>query len=169
MSADVLVAGVGNVFFGDDGFGVEVVRRLAAGPLPPGVEVEDFAIRGVHLAYRLLDPPALLVIVDVARRGGAPGTLYVIDPEVEPATEAALADGHAIDVASVLASVRGLGGVLPAVRIVACEPAALDQGMGLGPEVERAVPEAVAIVRELIGQHLGASPRATVHGEEASP
>jgi hydrogenase maturation protease len=168
VSAGVLVAGIGNVFFGDDGFGVEVARRLAAGSLPPGVEVEDFGIRALHLAYRLLEPPGLLVLVDALRRGGAPGTLYVIYPELEDAPGEPIADGHTVDVASVLAGVRALGGVLPAVRVVGCEPEVLDAGIGLGAAVERAVPEAVRLVRELVEQHVAAIPRATER-EEATP
>jgi hydrogenase maturation protease len=167
VTAQVLVAGIGNVFFGDDGFGVEVARRLSVEPLPPGVEVEDFGIRGVHLAYRLFDPPGLLVLVDAVRRGGAPGTLYVIDPELEEPVGAGLADGHAIDVAAVLASVRALGGVLPRVRLVGCEPGALDVGMGLGEAVTRALPEAVRIVRELAERHVSAPGRPPT-AEEAS-
>jgi hydrogenase maturation protease len=167
VTPDVLIAGIGNVFFGDDGFGVEVVRRLSAEPLPPGVELADYGIRGVHLAYRLLDPPALLVVVDAVRRGGAPGTLYVIDPELDEGTGAAIADGHAVDVASVLAGVRALGGVLPPVRVVGCEPGVLD-GMGLGAAVAQAVPEAVRIVRDIVERHVAAGPGTALAGEARS-
>jgi hydrogenase maturation protease len=157
VSADVLVAGIGNLFFGDDGFGVEVVRKLAGEPLPPGVEVADYGIRGVHLAYRLLDAPRLLVLVDAVSRGGAPGTLYVIDPEVEPASPTALGDGHTIDVASVLGAARALGGSLPVVRVVGCEPEALDPGMGLCPSVARAIPGAIRLVREIVERGMAAA------------
>ena len=155
-----LVAGVGNVFFGDDGFGVEVARRLRAERLPRGVEVEDYGIRGLHLAYRLLDPPGLVVIVDVVRRGGPPGTLYVLEPEVDLEPACDVAEAHAVDVASVLASVRALGGALPPVRLVGCEPGGFAERMGLGPDVAAAVPEAVRIVRELVEAHVARAPEA---------
>lgn len=80
-AARTLVAGVGNIFLGDDGFGVEVARRLAAEPLPEQVEVADIGVRGVHLAYQLLDGYDTLVLVDATTRGGAPGTLYLIEPD----------------------------------------------------------------------------------------
>ncbi len=168
MTGVVLVAGVGNVFLGDDGFGVEVVRRLRAERLPSAVELADYGIRGVHLAYRLLDAPDLLVLVDAVRRGGPPGTLYLIDPEVDPEPATALADGHAVDVASVLAAVRALGGTLPPVRLVGCEPGTLAERMGLGDAVAAAVSAAVRLVRELVVKHLGPEP-AGGRGEEASP
>lgn len=151
MTRSVLVACVGNVFFGDDGFGVEVARRLSREPLPDGARVVDFGIRGVHLALELLDPPDLLVLVDVTTRRGTPGTLYVIDPEEDAETESSFVpDAHAMDPASVLAAVRRMGGALPKTRIVGCEPADLDQGMELSAPVRAAVEPAVAIVRRLI-------------------
>ncbi len=140
-----LVAGVGNVFFRDDAFGVEVARRLRAEGPPAGVEVEDFGIRGIHLAYRLLEPVTLLVVADVVRRGGAPGTLYVVEPDVA-ALEPGPADAHRFDLPAVLAAVGALGGALPPVRIVGCEPADVGEGMGLTPAVEAAVEPAVALV-----------------------
>ncbi len=145
----VVVAGVGNVFLGDDGFGVEVVRRLARAPLPPDVEVTDYGIRGLHLAYRLLDPVALLVVVDVARGGGAPGTLRVIEPDVAALAPGA-PDAHGFDLAATLAAVGALGGRLPPVRIVGCEPASLEEGIGLSAPVEAAIEPAVRLVRELV-------------------
>ncbi len=145
----VLVAGVGNVFLGDDGFGVEVARRLLSEPLPPRVEVADFGIRGIHLAYRLLEPVSLLVVADAIRRGNAPGTLYVVAPEVD-ALEAGAADAHGFDLPAVLGAVRSLGGALPPVRIVGCEPADLGEGMGLSPAVEAAVGPAARLVREVV-------------------
>jgi hydrogenase maturation protease len=148
-TADVLVAGVGNVFFGDDGFGIEVVRRLAAGPPLPGVEVADYGIRGLHLAYRMLDPLRLLVVVDATLRGGAPGTLYVLDPETEEDLDRGVSEGHGMELGAVFAAVRAMGGSLPAVRVVGCEPGEIVERMGLGPAVERAVPGAVALVCEL--------------------
>jgi hydrogenase maturation protease len=160
-TSDVLVAGIGNVFFGDDGFGVEVVRRLSAGPALPGVEVADYGIRGLHLAYRLLDAPRLLVVVDVVLRGGAPGTLYVLDPELEGELDLGIPDAHRVDLPAVLAAVRALGGAPPPVRVVGCEPGSIVEEMGLSPAVARAVPEAVGMVRELV-----ARARSPAAGEE---
>jgi hydrogenase maturation protease len=151
---NVLVAGVGNVFLGDDGFGGEVARRLAREALPAGVEVADFGIRGIHLAYRLLEPVSLLVVADLARRGGPPGTLYVIEPDLG-ALPPGGADAHGFDLPSVFAAVKDLGGRLPPVRIVGCEPASVDEGMGLSPPVEAAVGPAVALVREIAASGAG--------------
>jgi len=144
----VLVAGIGNVFLGDDGFGVEVARRLAGGPLPDGVEVLDVGIRGLHLAYRLLDGYELLIAVDAVARGGAPGTVYVLEPAPgEPAP--ARPDAHAIDLPSVLTTARALGAPEARVLVVGCEPAECVERMGLSDVVERAVEPAAQRVREL--------------------
>jgi hydrogenase maturation protease len=149
----VLVAGAGNIFRGDDGFGVAVAGRLAREPLPAGVTVRDFGIRGLHLAYELLDPPGLLIVVDAVSRGEPPGTLFVIEPEVEPATTA---DPHGMDLRAVFASVGAMGGALPRVLIVGCEPADLSETMGLSPAVERAVEPAVELLRTMVERELAA-------------
>ncbi len=151
----VLVAGLGNVFLGDDGFGVEVARRLAAEPLPEGVKVADFGIRGMHLAYELLDGGyETAILVDATSRGGAPGTVYVIEPDLgEDAHGAAagvLADAHSMSPDAVLRWLRSLGGTPPRLLVVGCEPARLEEEMGLSPPVERAVGEAAQVVRELL-------------------
>lgn len=148
MTRRMLVAGIGNVFFGDDGFGVEVARRLASAEMPPDVRVVDFGIRGVHLAYELLDGWEDVVLIDAVARGHAPGTVCVIEPEVE-ASEATVADAHGLDPATVLALVRRLGGTLPRIRIVACEPAVTAEGMELSPAVAAAVDRAADVVRAL--------------------
>jgi hydrogenase maturation protease len=142
----VLVAGIGNVFLGDDGFGVEVVRRLAAEQLPDGIDVVDYGIRGVHLAYDLLDGRyATLVLVDALPLDEPPGTLAVL--EVPPgASGAATVDGHAMNPAVVLAALRGLGGEPPRVLVVGCRPAVLDEGMQLSAPVAAAVEEAAHLV-----------------------
>jgi len=146
--ARVLVAGVGNVFLGDDGFGVEVARRLAQGPLPPGVEVADIGIRGVHLAYQLLDGYDLLILVDAVARGAPPGTVFVIEPN--PRTLAQELDAHGFDPASVLELARTLGSPLPRVLLVGCVPESTEEHLGLSPPVERAVDEAVRLVTRLL-------------------
>lgn len=154
----VLVAGVGNIFLGDDGFGVEAVRRLGEHPLPAGVELVDFGVRGVHLAYQLLDGYRMLVLLDATARGGAPGTVYLIEAgDEEPLEPAgpALLDGHRMGPDAVLALLAtlsaGTGGTPPArVLVVGCEPASLEEGIGLSAPVAAAVDEAVAVVRDLL-------------------
>lgn len=146
----ILVAGVGNIFLGDDGFGVAVAQRLAGEP-PPAAEVADYGVRGVHLAYRLLEGVDALILVDALRRGGAPGTLYVLEPDGEAAAAGAV-DAHSLDPAAVLAMVSQLGGrTLPTV-VVGCEPESLEEGIGLSPSVERAVEEALPLVRRLVAR-----------------
>lgn len=143
----VLVAGVGNIFFGDDAFGSEVVRMLASQPLD-GVKVEDFGIRGLHLAYELLAGYERAILVDAVPRGGAPGTLYVIEPDT--AAAGGPPDAHRMDLQNVFAYVRVLGGEPPPITLVGCEPASVDEGIGLSPAVQGAIEPAAALVRRLI-------------------
>ncbi|MFJ6052758.1 hydrogenase maturation protease [Streptomyces sp. NPDC092307] len=158
----VLVAGIGNVFLGDDGFGVETVRALAEHPLPDGVEVVDFGVRGVHLAYQLLDGYDTLLLVDATARGGEPGTLYLIEVDggasTDPAGGAAsppVLDGHHMSPDAVLALLdtlcAGTGATPPRRTLVlGCEPAGVEEGIGLSAPVAAAVPEAVRTALELI-------------------
>jgi hydrogenase maturation protease len=153
VSARVLVAGVGNIFLGHDGFGVEVAARLARMSVPDGVEVVDFGIRSVHLAYQLLDGYDTLVLVDAVRRGDEPGTLSVIEPELEDtaADEGPLAvDAHGMDPTSVLQMVSGFGGRVERVLVVACEAERLVDEIGLSEPVTRAIPAAVDLVMGLL-------------------
>ena len=153
----ILVAGIGNVFLGDDGFGVEVVARLDGRALPPDVEVADFGIRGFDLAYALLDGPDAVVLVDALPRGEPPGTLCVLEPDLDDLGQAGGLDSHAMNPMAVLAMVRQHGGPVPPTWIVGCEPAVLDPDglgrMGLSEPVAAAVDEAadmvVALVRRL--------------------
>ena len=147
----VLVAGVGNVFFGDDAFGVEVARQLALAP-PDGARVADFGIRARHLAYELLSPFQLCVVADCMPRGGEPGTLYVVEPDVD-GTTGSVSDAHAMSLPTVFAAVRELGGRLPRTLIVGCEPEVVDPGMGLSARVASAVPAAIQLIRDLITSH----------------
>jgi hydrogenase maturation protease len=153
----VLVAGVGNVFLGDDGFGVEVVRRLADHQLPPHVEVVDSGVRGVHLAYQLLDGYRTVVLVDATARGAEPGTVYLIDASAATAAEARQTqlDGHHMSPDAVLALLdtlrQSIGGSPPGrVLVVGCEPAILDEGIGLSAPVAAAVDEAVRLVLRVV-------------------
>jgi hydrogenase maturation protease len=146
---NILVAGVGNVFLGDDGFGVEVVRRLAERRVPAGVRVADFGIRGFDLACALQEPLDLVVLVDAVRRGSAPGTLYVLEV-AENAGGPVDFQGHGMDPAQVLRNARAMGRVPARVRVVGCEPASFGEpgtgAMGLSPAVEAAVPGAIDLI-----------------------
>lgn len=154
MKGGVLVAGIGNLFLTDDGFGSEVARRLAAGPLPDGVHVVDYGIRGMHLAYDLLDGYDALVVVDALPGKGSPGDLSVLEVGPDDLGEGEL-DAHGMAPVSVLASLGQLGGALPPTYVVGCQPADVGEGMGLTPGVEAAVDRAVALVHEVLDEQLG--------------
>ena len=153
----ILVAGIGNVFLGDDGFGVAVARRLSGRQLPPGVEVADFGIRGMDLAYALQADYDAVVFVDTAPRGEPPGTLSVIEPELEPGE--IVIDTHGMDPVRVLGLARALGRVPPRVLVVACEPERIVHGehdedlVGeLSATVQAAVDEAAPLVESLVAE-----------------
>lgn len=153
----VLVAGIGNIFLGDDAFGVEVVRRLSSRELPEGVQVVDFGIRGFDLAHALMDTESTAILVDATTRGGEPGTLYLIEAAVDD-RDAGL-EPHGMDPASVLRLIRALGGRPPRVLVVGCEPATVELDdfgqMGLSAPVEAAVDEAVGMIESLVGDLQG--------------
>jgi hydrogenase maturation protease len=158
MTRRVLVAGIGNVFQSDDAFGVEVATLLAARTLPPGVRVEDFGIRGVHLAYELLEGYDGLVMIDAVPMGEPPGTLAVIEPELDaagaggPAGDVAVVDAHTMNPDVVLATLRRLGGSVGRILIVGCQPADLQGGMGLTPAVAAAVEHAAHLCVKLVSE-----------------
>ncbi len=155
----VLVAGVGNVFLADDAFGPEVVAALRGRPLPHGVHLADFGIRGMDLAYRLLDGYDAAVLVDAAPRGGSPGTLYVIDVDALDGEAAAAPEAHGMDPVKVLALARRLaleeGVALPRVVVLGCEPLVRMRGdepdvvHGLSEPVRAAVGEAARLLESL--------------------
>jgi hydrogenase maturation protease len=148
----ILVAGIGNVFFGDDGFGCAVARELVRSPLPAGVVVRDFGIRGLDLAFELTSGYDAAILVDAATRGRKPGELFVLEPRVDAGET--LVYAHGLTPEHVLRIAHSLGGELPPVRLVACEPAELgtedDPRDGLTPTVQAAIPEAVRLVRALL-------------------
>ncbi|MFC6084296.1 hydrogenase maturation protease [Sphaerisporangium aureirubrum] len=147
-----LVAGVGNVFLGDDGFGVAVARDLAGRDLPDGAVVTDFGIRGVHLAYELTSGGYdAAILVDLAPRGDPPGTLYVVRP-AEGDLTGALFDAHDMNPEAVLALAGTLGEMSIPVLLVGCEPATTEPGMELSPPVADAVPRAADLVLDLLHQ-----------------
>jgi hydrogenase maturation protease len=154
----VLVAGIGNIFFGDDGFGVEVAQRLLRRPVRDGVTVRDFGIRGFDLTCALLGDFDAAILVDATRRGGPPGTLYVLEPPPDP--PALAVEAHAIEPHRVLALARAMGGHVPSVRIVGCEPGALDDdgeiAVGLSARVEAAIEPAIALIESLVAEVAGA-------------
>lgn len=160
----ILVAGLGNIFEGDDGFGVAVVQRLEQRQWPDGVEIRDFGIRGVHLAYQLLEPYDLVVIVDAVTRDAAPGTVFVIehgaDPAaVAPAEDAPMMDAHDLAPDGVLALVPRLGGTLGKVLVVGCEPATISPSMDLSAVVAGSVEKAEQLVSELVLDALAGASR----------
>ena len=152
MSQCILVAGIGNIFLQDDGFGVEVAKRLADSELPEGVKVADFGIRGVHLAYEMLDGGYdMTILIDAAPRGEAPGTVYLIEPDLDiDAQQSASMDAHSMDPQVVFATLKSLGGSPRRVLIVGCEPLVIDDGIGLSEPVGRAVEEAVRLVHSVV-------------------
>lgn len=160
----VLVAGVGNMFLRDDGFGPEVARRLAAEAVPAGrdVRVVDYGIRGMHLAYDLLGGVDVLVLVDAvppdASGKAAPGSLRVMRVRSEDLDGAASLDPHGMDPVAVLGRLRSLGGELPLTYVVGCVPADVTEGIGLSVTVAAAVPEAIAVVGSLLEQHVPITP-----------
>jgi hydrogenase maturation protease len=153
-ASTVLVAGVGNIFFRDDAFGVEVARRLATRELPPGTEVADFGIRGVHLAYEVANSYSTLILVDALDLGEPPGTLAVIDAGDDLASMVNLGclDGHSMNPAVVLSSLSHLGAQLERALVVGCQPASVDEGEGLSPAVGAAVEPAAELCLYLARQ-----------------
>lgn len=155
MNGEVLVAGIGNIFLGDDAFGVEVAQRLATRPLPEGVKVVDFGIRSYDLAYALMEDWDLVILVDALPGEGKPGTLYIMQPQLPSDGEVpASLDAHTMNPVAVLQMVSALGGRVGRMLVVGCEPATVepdDAGeMGLSAPVMSAVDEAARVVEELI-------------------
>ena len=148
----MMVAGVGNIFLADDGFGVEVARRMSADVLPAGVEVEDYGIRGMHLAFQLLEGYDTLILIDAVQHGDQPGTIFVIEPDLDAAPINPATDAHSMNPDAVLSTLATLGGRVGRVLVVGCEPAELVERIGLSEVVNRAVDEAVSVVRKLIDE-----------------
>jgi hydrogenase maturation protease len=160
MTARLLVAGIGNIFLGDDAFGVEVVRLLAGRPLPDGVRVVDFGIRGFDLACALLDGYEGAILVDALQRGQPPGTLCILEPDLaELEAQPAALEMHGLHPAKVLRLVLALGGRPGPLRVVGCEPATFgseeEPAVGLSPAVQAAVAPAADMVERLVRELLG--------------
>jgi hydrogenase maturation protease len=162
MAPRILIAGIGNIFLGDDAFGVEVVQRLTERTWPEHIQVVDFGIRGFDLTMALLEDLDLVILVDAASRGGAPGTLYVIEPEPNAKDESpsgeVILDPHSLDPVKVLRLANTMGGRPGRVLVVGCEPEILgsdedwDVTPGLSEPVQQAVGEAVILIESLIGE-----------------
>jgi len=157
MNGSILIAGIGNIFHRDDAFGVYTVSRLSREPLPENVRAVDFGIRGIDLVFALLDGYEAIIFVDALPRGGAPGALYTLEPDLDaivPASEnGVLENAHGLDPLKVLALAKGLGAPLGRVFVVGCEPAVIEDGtgaIGLTPEVEPTVEPAIEMIRSLL-------------------
>jgi hydrogenase maturation protease len=159
----ILVAGIGNIFFGDDAFGCEVVKELAQRPLPPEVRVADFGIRSYDLAYAVMDDYDATIFVDASPRGNEPGTVYLIEPDLGKLNESPdeLFNAHGMDPVRVLQLIRSVGGKPRGLRVVGCEPAVLEtEGgkIGLSEKVQAAIPSAIEMIESLITEILSKDP-----------
>jgi hydrogenase maturation protease len=155
MKKRILIAGIGNIFFGDDAFGVEAARELSGRPLPEEVEVRDFGIRAYDLAYALTGDYETVILVDALSRGEAPGTVTLIEPEIAELDrlDPGEPDAHAMNPMSVLRLARTLGGIKCKLYLAGCEPAVLEDetgAMGLSAPVQAAVPETAAMIESLV-------------------
>lgn len=151
MASRILIAGIGNIFLGDDGFGSEVLRHVCGRVTgSDGLRATDYGIGGMHLAYDLLDDWEALVLVDAIPNQGSPGTVHVFEADHESAESSAGLDAHGMDPATVFASLRALGGTAPRTIVVGCEVADVDERMGLSEPALAAVPEAVRAVESAV-------------------
>ena len=156
----VLIAGIGNAWQRDDGFGSEVARRLDHEELPDGVAVIDFGTGGLDLAYQAMYGYDAILMIDISRQGGEPGTLYVMEVDEDEVAAGAVEDGevlnpHGMDPETVLRFIKITGSWPGKVVIVACEPQTVEEmGMGLSPVVEEAVDRAVTLVLETANELL---------------
>jgi hydrogenase maturation protease len=156
----ILIAGIGNIFLGDDAFGVEVAQHLTRREWPDEVRVVDFGIRGLDLTYALLDGYEAVILVDAVPRGGMPGTLYVLEPargEMPDATGVPI-EAHNMDLVKVLCLAEAMGGKVERLLLVGCEPMPFDEEeemqMGLSDPVRAAVEEAIALIESLVSRLL---------------
>ena len=150
----ILIAGIGNIFLGDDGFGVEVARHLVQKEWPEGVRVTDFGIRGFDLAYAMMDDYDVTILVDALSRGEAPGTLFILEANLNELNSEAQLNAHGMNPEQVLHLLKTLGGQPKRVLVVGCEPQTFGpEGigvMGLSEPVQNAIAEAVKMVEELV-------------------
>ncbi|MBY0391117.1 MAG: hydrogenase maturation protease [Mycobacterium pseudokansasii] len=150
MTARILVAGIGNIFLGDDGFGSEVLRHAEIPQDGSQVRIIDYGIRGMHLAYDLLEGWDTLVLVDAVPSRGNPGALHVFQADHDWWSDPTTLDAHNMDPTSVFANLRALGGTPPYTVVVGCEAGSVEEGMGLSEPVAKAVPRAARAVEEIV-------------------
>lgn len=149
----ILIAGIGNIFFGDDAFGCEVAQELMRQPLPGGVTAFDYGIRSYDLAYAMLEPNDAVILVDATPRGEEPGTIFLLDLDINKLDNPGIGSVnlHAMNPVAVLQLVRSFGGSPRALYLVGCEPAVLEsEELGLSEKVKAAVPRALEMIRELL-------------------
>lgn len=158
----ILVAGIGNIFHGDDAFGCEVVRRADPNTLGNDVEVVDFGIRGYDLACAMTSGYETIILIDAVSRGGDPGTLYLIEPSVEaprePGEDAIAVDPHGLNPVAVIRLAQSLGGVKGKLYLIGCEPEILEPESGemeLSEKVRASVPDALRMLEGLVEECLG--------------
>jgi hydrogenase maturation protease len=160
----ILVAGIGNIFLGDDAFGSEVARRLMSERLPPEVRVIDFGIRTYDLAYAIMDGYDVTILIDITAQGQAPGTVYLIEPDLNQLDQldANLADAHNMNPARVLQMLRRFGSSPGKLYLIGCEPAILeveDGQIGMSETVEKSVPQAIEWIKTLVDDLLKETPK----------
>ena len=160
----ILVAGVGNIFMGDDAFGSEVARRLMSQGLPTEVQVTDFGIRSYDLAYALTDGYDVTILVDVTTQKQSPGTVYLIEPDLSQLDQldGMIADAHSLNPVNVLQMLRSLGSAPGKLYLIGCEPAILDiedGRIGLSEVVEAAIPQAIQLIKSLVNDLLSETPK----------
>jgi|SRR5215813_1601798 len=164
----IFIAGIGNIFLGDDAFGSEVARRLQLRDLPDDVQVVDFGIRGFDLAYALLEEYEVTILIDASPRGGEPGTLYTIQPdlsELETDARAVLLDAHDLNPMKVLTAVKAMGARFQRILLIGCEPGTLeseDGRLGLSEPVKLAVDEAIRVIESLVSKTLAETTSAAI-------
>lgn len=153
-TSGILIAGIGNIFLGDDGFGPEVIGHMSTSLADPRARVTDYGIRGMHLAYDLLDGCQTLVLVDALPNRGSPGTLHIFEAQHEIPSAAVGLDAHAMDPAAVFGSLAALGGAPPYTIVIGCEVDNVDEGIGLSDPVAAAVPAAAKAIEDVMARLL---------------
>jgi hydrogenase maturation protease len=168
----ILVAGIGNIFFGDDAFGIEVIRELVRETFPEEVRVEDFGIRSYDLAYAIMDGYEAVILIDATPQGRAPGTvsLMELDGSKVVSGEDTVVNAHSMNPIRVLQMVESLGGAMERLYLVGCEPAVLETDeLGLSPVVTAAVPQAVEMIKAFVKALLSGTLEEFLHESQGCP
>ena len=163
----ILIAGIGNIFFGDDAFGCEVAQQLISEPLPDGVRAYDYGIRSYDLAYAMLEPNDAVILIDAVPRGEEAGTVFLLELDINKLDNAGIesVNAHTMNPVAVMQLVRSLGGSPRKLYLIGCEPAVLEtEELGLSEKVRSAVPLALDMIRELISKLLHENENTHTHG-----